>query len=318
MFLNERTRRSRRRFGRRLAAALAFAPAFFAVGCGEPYGGECGDGHLDLHEVCDDGNVASGDGCSADCSSDESCGNFVVDAASGEECDDGNELSGDGCQPTCTLPICGDGYTDATERCDGEYNCSADCKTLDMTCLTIRNNDPTAPDGVYSSFGTTRLYCDFTDGVYYHASKHAWGPWGDNLTIVVSDRGAPETGSLANWESACALFGKTKYPSEFAENNIAAYTESGLTYADASDYWTTVATQIFPSISYDSVLILQDSVNVEHDGTLNCWAHNIEPNALQAFGAPAGPGTRAYCGLTVETSGQFVQKRYHIYLCVDP
>ena len=57
----------------------------------------CGDGRVDFNEICDDGNAMAGDGCSADCLSDETCGNGVVDQAVGEECDDVNDASGDGC-----------------------------------------------------------------------------------------------------------------------------------------------------------------------------------------------------------------------------
>src|ERR1051325_12021073 len=41
----------------------------------------CGNGIVTMDEVCDDGNNKSGDGCSADCQSDETCGNGVVDPA---------------------------------------------------------------------------------------------------------------------------------------------------------------------------------------------------------------------------------------------
>src|SRR5262245_23038419 len=34
----------------------------------------CGDGIVDPAEVCDDSNSAGGDGCSANCKSDETCG----------------------------------------------------------------------------------------------------------------------------------------------------------------------------------------------------------------------------------------------------
>ena len=46
----------------------------------------CGNGATEpaIGEVCDDGNKESGDGCSADCLSDE-------------RCNDGNDMSGDGC-----------------------------------------------------------------------------------------------------------------------------------------------------------------------------------------------------------------------------
>ncbi|MCA9612885.1 MAG: DUF4215 domain-containing protein, partial [Myxococcales bacterium] len=40
-----------------------------------PVPGTCGDEFVDLDEVCDDGNRTSGDGCAADCQSDETCGN---------------------------------------------------------------------------------------------------------------------------------------------------------------------------------------------------------------------------------------------------
>lgn len=64
----------------------------------------CGDGTIDPVEVCDDSNATGGDGCAADCRSDESCGNGVVDLTVGEECDDGpaaRGLSRDGCSSTC-------------------------------------------------------------------------------------------------------------------------------------------------------------------------------------------------------------------------
>ena len=68
----------------------------------------CGNGVVDMGELCDDANSLAGDGCSADCLSDESCGNGIVDLPVGEACDDGNTTSGDGCQANCALPTCGD------------------------------------------------------------------------------------------------------------------------------------------------------------------------------------------------------------------
>src|SRR5437868_7428590 len=38
----------------------------------------CGNGTVDTDEVCDDGNILDGDGCSKDCSSNERCGNNKV------------------------------------------------------------------------------------------------------------------------------------------------------------------------------------------------------------------------------------------------
>jgi cysteine-rich repeat protein len=97
--------------------------------CRDP---SCGDEVVDSGEQCDDGNNAGGDGCSADCLSDEQCGNGVVDASLGEECDDGNVDGGDGCGPQCTVEQCGNGIVDADEGCDdGNFlshdGCSSGC-----------------------------------------------------------------------------------------------------------------------------------------------------------------------------------------------
>jgi len=62
----------------------------------------CGNLIVDSSEICDDGNLVAGDGCSADCMSREKCGNDRVDSAVGEQCDSGPPgLSGDGCTSRC-------------------------------------------------------------------------------------------------------------------------------------------------------------------------------------------------------------------------
>ena len=65
----------------------------------------CGNGRIDPPEVCDDGNTIAGDGCSADCLSNETCGNGVVDFIDGEQCDDGNRMSRDGCSSSCVVEV---------------------------------------------------------------------------------------------------------------------------------------------------------------------------------------------------------------------
>jgi cysteine-rich repeat protein len=59
----------------------------------------CGNHYVDHGEACDDGNVVSGDGCNALCTSTELCGNGFLDP--GEVCDDGDRISGDGCDSQC-------------------------------------------------------------------------------------------------------------------------------------------------------------------------------------------------------------------------
>jgi cysteine-rich repeat protein len=104
--------------------------------------GLCGNGTIDTAagEVCDDGNIVDGDGCSADCKSNETCGNGIVDTAKGEVCDKGaDNASCDGCSPDCkSLETCGNGIVDTCkgEVCDDGNNvsgdgCSADCKSTE-------------------------------------------------------------------------------------------------------------------------------------------------------------------------------------------
>ena len=57
----------------------------------------CGNGVMEGIEECDDGNTATGDGCSSICTLEITCGNGVIEGA--EACDDGNTIAGDGCSP---------------------------------------------------------------------------------------------------------------------------------------------------------------------------------------------------------------------------
>lgn len=72
----------------------------------------CGNGHLDAGETCDDGDLRTGDGCSATCTIEPgfacqeepsycrtTCGDGVM--AGHETCDDGDQAAGDGCSATC-------------------------------------------------------------------------------------------------------------------------------------------------------------------------------------------------------------------------
>lgn len=65
--------------------------------------GDCGNGTEESDEQCDDGNTASGDGCSHTCQLEWDngavCGNGAVET--GEQCDDGNIENGDECTSLC-------------------------------------------------------------------------------------------------------------------------------------------------------------------------------------------------------------------------
>jgi cysteine-rich repeat protein len=101
-------------------------------------------------EGCDDGNMADGDGCEADCSVTpmSECGNGVVEA--GEGCDDGNAVEEDGCPSgaagQCVAAAsCGDGFLWAgMEGCDDGNTedvdeCNNDCATPRWVFITSTN-----------------------------------------------------------------------------------------------------------------------------------------------------------------------------------
>jgi cysteine-rich repeat protein len=93
--------------------------------------GTCGNNEIDAGEGCDDGNLASGDGCDLTCVP-TGCGSGVVTA--GEECDDGNDDDSDGCLSSCRLPWCGDGAAlKGVEECDDGNSIDTDACNSDCT-----------------------------------------------------------------------------------------------------------------------------------------------------------------------------------------
>lgn len=60
----------------------------------------CGNGLVELGELCDDGNSNEGDSCPNTCLL---CGNGLLEPLLGEQCDHNNTVSGDGCSSTCQI-----------------------------------------------------------------------------------------------------------------------------------------------------------------------------------------------------------------------
>jgi fibro-slime domain-containing protein len=123
----------------------------------------CGDGKLQAGEVCDDGNSAPGDGCSADCHNVEQaflcpapgeacvstvkCGDGRVSGR--EQCDDGNRANRDGCDRDCALEPgytcpapgtfciaakCGDKLLVGDEQCEDDDDVPADGDGCSASC----------------------------------------------------------------------------------------------------------------------------------------------------------------------------------------
>lgn len=178
------------------AAPDAAAPADAAIDARVPDAAppdapapRCGDGKVDVEllEVCDDGNTTDGDGCSADCRSDETCGNEIVDVAVGEACEEGG-VNTPTCDADCTRPVCGDRLvnTAANEECDDGNiidgdGCSSACKkervcgngTLDA------GEDVDPPPGPSQSVPADALTCryDFSSISQLYCDS-ACGNWG--------------------------------------------------------------------------------------------------------------------------------------------
>ena len=104
----------------------------------------CGDGFVnDPGEVCDDGNLSTGDGCNAAC---------LLEV--GEPCTDDTDCASNLCNmaampPVCAPPVgCGNGLFEAGEGCDDGNNmngdgCAAACE--------IEDGNPCAADGECAS-----------------------------------------------------------------------------------------------------------------------------------------------------------------------
>jgi cysteine-rich repeat protein len=109
----------------------------------------CGNNTLEGLEGCEDGNITSGDGCSATCVA-EFCGDTITNN-NGETCDDGNSVSGDGCDANCKVTGCGSGIRTGAEVCDDGNlvsgdGCDSNC-TVTACGNGVKTGTETCDDG---------------------------------------------------------------------------------------------------------------------------------------------------------------------------
>jgi cysteine-rich repeat protein len=128
--------------------------------------GGCADGIRNGLEVCDDGNVNDGDGCSHDCMSDETCGNAVVDEVKDERCDPAVPGTTN-CSDECKLQVCGNRILDPDEACDDGNKvpgdgCNADCLSKEVCGNGIQDLGEQCEfnDAPYPMKPTDTLVCD--------------------------------------------------------------------------------------------------------------------------------------------------------------
>jgi cysteine-rich repeat protein len=159
---------------------------------------ECGDGIIDHGEVCDDGNTDAGDGCSADCKSNETCGNGVVDPTVHEQCDDGNTLSNDDCSSICALET--PKWTDVTPR-PIDARAGAMMAFLPKTRRTI----------IFGGYGPTTYFGDTwqsTDGKLW-SKLFPITPPSPRASGVISNDLTPNGAVLFGGEGPSGLLGDT-------------------------------------------------------------------------------------------------------------
>jgi cysteine-rich repeat protein len=134
----------------------------------------CGNGLRGVGEACDDGNLASGDGCSDVCDVEPgyacyelssgpsmcsaTCGDGLVDTGAGEECDDADansDTAPDACRTRCVRAFCGDAILDSGEECDaGDANSDTLTGACRTTCKNAFCGDGVIDDGELCDYGT--------------------------------------------------------------------------------------------------------------------------------------------------------------------
>ena len=98
-------------------------------------------------------------GCSADCESDESCGNGQLDP--GELCDDGVEVYGDFCDATCnTSTLCPTGGLSNEEYCEDGLECTVGgCATSSSGAAKCRRPKRRAAAVARGAVGPGAAWC---------------------------------------------------------------------------------------------------------------------------------------------------------------
>lgn len=89
----------------------------------------------------------TGAGASACIGTGSVCGNGTLNTTCGEQCDDGNVISGDRCSATCQVEaVCGNGILESGEQCDGGPCCRTNCQFATAGTSCNDGNTCTAVD----------------------------------------------------------------------------------------------------------------------------------------------------------------------------
>ncbi len=140
----------------------------------------CGNGELDGGELCEDGNLTNGDGCSSECIP-EGCIDDTPGYPAVSLCDDGNACTQDSCNPDtdacenvflcddgidCTVDACIDDQCANTpnhDACDDADECTDDICSAVTGCGHTDNTSP-CEDGLFCTVGDSCLEGDCLGG----------------------------------------------------------------------------------------------------------------------------------------------------------
>jgi len=162
----------------------------------------CGDGVVNNNtEICDSNTeacvTASGyngnwlcnltcDGWNA-CIATESCGDGIVNG--NETCDDGNNFNCDGCRSDCTRMdnICGDGYYECAEECDGANGVLSGFRCTDQ-CLQVKVGGSSIIPEMFDPIVIYQIFVRLSSSeavINWVTNKNAWCAleWGENFDI---------------------------------------------------------------------------------------------------------------------------------------
>jgi cysteine-rich repeat protein len=194
---------------------------------------QCGNGVVEGAEQCDDGNTASGDGCSGACRREAVCGNGAVE--SGEQCDDANTTNGDGCSAACrTESICGNHLVEGAEQCDDGNVASGDgCSMFCVREASCTDGEKNGTEIDVDCGGSCTAKCADGKMCSGHADCQSGDCLGGRCAAACTEGGATDLGAPGTTKTvannAC-LRVRDGYPSWWDTRATQLQTQAGGSY----------------------------------------------------------------------------------------
>jgi cysteine-rich repeat protein len=284
----------------------------------------CGNGLVTAGEVCDDGNVADGDGCDSNCTA-TACGNGLVTA--GEVCDDGNAADGDGCDSNCTATACGNGLVTAGEVCDDGNAADGDGCDSNCTATACGNGLVTAgevcDDGNALNWDGCNRTCGGSVPVYAKASNSSSSIGFGSSIALSADGSTLAVGACGERSAATGVGGNQTNTSVPQAGAVYIFTRVGTTWSQqayvkasntgAIDIFCTVAlsadgsTLAVGAIGEDSAATGIDGNQADNSkegaGAVYVYTRSGTTWSQQAYAKASNTAAQAYFGWSLALSG---------------